>query len=141
MSRKNHYSQLSRPSPSISPHKPPSLDEVCISVSRFCFSRRFHLVTALLLLLIALLAFPFPARAQTLHGVVLGRNGEKKPFVSVNIAGVRRVLTRTGQDGGFTVGPLPAGSYLVTIREGRNRQEFYVTIQDGENPETFQLGW
>ena len=94
-----------------------------------------------LLLLIALLALPLPALAQTLRGIVLDRNGKKKPFVSVNIAGVRRVITRTGQDGGFTVGPLPAGSYLVTIREGRNRQEFYVTIQDGENSETFRLGW
>jgi len=91
-------------------------------------------------LLLGLLASAV-AQAGVLRATVLSNEGERKPFVRVELSGPTRQTLFTNTNGALSV-ELPPGSYVVQVSERNRTMDFRVQVpQQGEVNRTFQLKW
>lgn len=101
----------------------------------------------LMLVWITLLPILMPANAYAelsppaLTGTVLGKNNQPKKYIRVEIKGNTNIKLATNADGEFKTS-LPAGDYIVVIRQRSRQMEFEVTInKDSITTKTFNLAW
>lgn len=81
------------------------------------------------------------AEAGTLKTCVLGRDGEPKAHVTVEIlASGRMQVEQTGDNGCFSTN-LNDGKYVIRVRENRRRQDFNVEVRGGAVDKSFKVKW
>jgi len=81
------------------------------------------------------------AEAGTLKACVLGRDGNPKAHVAVEILASGRIqVEQTGNNGCFSTN-LNNGKYVIRIRENRRRQDFNVEIPSGGVDKSFKVKW
>jgi len=88
--------------------------------------------------LISLLAFPAAGIADPLSGTVVGKDGQPRPYVRIDIIGPRKVVVVADDNGQFAV-DVPKGRYKVRVTDNRRRMDF-----DASSPtrgKQFKLTW
>jgi hypothetical protein len=101
-------------------------------------ARVFRCGALALFLLVSVLAFPVTGFADPLEGTVVGRDGNPKPSLRIDIIGPRKVVVVTDDNGRFAV-DVPPGRYKVRVTDNRRRMDFNASSPSSGN--RFQLNW
>ena len=86
----------------------------------------------------SVLAFSATGSADPLGGTIVGKDGQPKPYVRIDIIGPRKVVVVADDNGRFAV-DVPQGRYKVRVTDNRRRMDF-----DAASPsqgQQFQLSW
>lgn len=89
-------------------------------------------------LLVSMLMLPVTAMADPLAGTVVGKDGNPRPFVRIDIIGPQNVVIVADENGRFAI-DVPKGRYKVRVTDNRRRMDFQVSSPvEGEK---FRLSW
>jgi hypothetical protein len=83
-------------------------------------------------------ALPATGSADPLDGTVVGKDGQPKPYVRIDIIGPRRVVVVADDTGRFAV-DVPQGRYKVRVTDNRRRMDFDATSPS--QGQQFKLSW
>lgn len=78
--------------------------------------------------------------AATLEGQVLRQNRQPAANVNVDIIGPISIFTKTDREGTFQV-TVPAGTYVIRVRDGGRRMRFSRSINDTPREVILRLTW
>ena len=87
-----------------------------------------------------MLGFATPASAQSLKACVVGKDGQPKAFVNLEIHAARMQFAKTAADGCFTI-DISNGTYVVRVRENRRRQDFSVRVPAESSGKILRVNW
>jgi hypothetical protein len=79
------------------------------------------------------------AHAADLNGTVVGRAGDPKGYVRVELLAPAQKSVFTDAGGKFTIRALNAGTYTVRVNERNRVTEFQINIPQGDKPVTQTL--
>lgn len=105
-------------------------------VARVTHGPRFGV--PVLCFLISVLALPAPGSADPLGGTVVGKDGNPKPYVRIDIIGPQKSVVLADENGRFAV-DVPQGRYKVRVTDNRRRMDF-----DASSPsqgKKYKLSW
>jgi hypothetical protein len=77
----------------------------------------------------------------TLTGTVVGRDGQPRPSVLVQLEGPAQYAALTNVQGKFTMTRVAPGSYVVRIRQGDNVETQQHTISANTGELTLRVRW
>lgn len=83
-----------------------------------------------------------PAQGAVVKGSVIGKSGQPRPYVRVDVAGPQSQTLFTDAKGTFAV-ELPGGDYVVRVTERNQRMQFDLRVADdeGSTAPRFELRW
>lgn len=83
-----------------------------------------------------------PAQGALVKGSVVGKSGQPRPYVRVDVSGPESQTLFTDAKGTFTA-DLPGGDYIVRITERNQRMQFDLQVSDdeGRTAPRFELRW
>lgn len=82
-----------------------------------------------------------PSDAGTLKGCVLGRDGNPKAYIMVELMAAGQMRIEETNGNGCFSADVDSGTYVIRIREHRRREEFTVRIRGDSVEKTFTVNW
>lgn len=87
---------------------------------------------------VSVLILPTPGVADTLAGTVVGKDGQPRPYVRIDIIGPQKVVIVADENGKFAV-DVPQGRYKVRVTDDRRRMDF--AASSPVQGKQFKLNW
>ena len=87
-----------------------------------------------------MLGFAAPATAQSLRACIVGKDGQPKAYINVEIHAASMRFAKTATDGCFTM-DIGNGTYVIRVRENRRRQDFSVRVPEESTGIILRVNW
>ena len=100
-----------------------------------CFGRGRVFVICFLM---SVLVLPVASVADPLAGTVVGKDGNPRPYVRIDVIGPRNVVIVADENGRFAV-DVPPGRYKVRVTDNRRRMDF--AASSPAQGQQFKLSW